>query len=622
MTQQDTLRYKLYKHIQLRNRGGELTRSRKRFVLVGALSLGLVAAACGGSSGPKKPTAADTNNTTETTAAPTEESTTTTAAVTGGTTATTAGGGTTATTKKTTGTTARKSTISSAPSKKVAGGITNVTAAPATAPPQDVQPGGTLIYLKVADGPGLDPIRISNSGNSDGPPAFMIYDMLVYSDLADGVVKPQTAESLTSTDAVVWTLKLQPNIKFSDGTDYDAAAVQYNWKRLQDPSKTAMRKAQADQMAAIDVVDKLTVKITLKSKNAVFPQTVALIPFIASPAAIQAEGDDKFNNAPVGAGPFVLKNWVRDSQMELVRNPTYWRAPLPYLDRVIAKPIQDESQRINTFQAGEANFMYTNLAASSTKLEQGGGVPYPAIINGGTLMYFNTRVKPFNDARARQAVTMAIDRADLNNVDNGGVLKPQHSVFRDDSPFYDPNILQLQYDKAKAQQIFNTLATETGGPLQFNITSFNTGVYNLALPYIQSVLNKYDNVKVTVEPEASAVHQLRVPKGDFQAALYASPFDDPEPSFTSIYVCYAPQTPTGFCDSKFDALVTDQRETLDPAKRIADIKDMQKILYASAPVFFFEKRAAWDFAAPNVQNVKLVNDGLALYDRIWIKAHS
>src|SRR5204862_4888149 len=119
------------------------------------------------------------------------------------------------------------------------------------------------------------------------------------------VVKPQTDESLTSTDAVVWTLKLQPNIKFSDGTDYDAAAVQYNWKRLQDPSKTAMRKAQADQMAAIDVVDKLTVKITLKSKNAVFPQTVALIPFIASPAAIQAEGDDQFNNAPVGAGPVV-----------------------------------------------------------------------------------------------------------------------------------------------------------------------------------------------------------------------------------------------------------------------------------------------------------------------------
>src|SRR4029079_10651910 len=97
------------------------------------------------------------------------------------------------------------------------------------------------------------------------------------------------------------------------------------------------------------------------------------------------------------------------------------------------------------------------------------------------------------------------------------------------------------------------------------------GVYNLALPYFQSVLNKYKNVKVTVEPEASAVHQTRVPRGDFQAALYASPFDDPEPTLTSIYVCNAANSPTGFCDSKFDALVTDQRETLDPNKRIQDI---------------------------------------------------
>jgi peptide/nickel transport system substrate-binding protein len=237
-------------------------------------------------------------------------------------------------------------------------------------------------------------------------------------------------------------------------------------------------------------------------------------------------------------------------------------------------------------------------------------------------MYFNVRVKPFSDVRARQAVTLAIDRADLNKTTNGGVLAPQNSVFRDDSPFFDPGILQLQYDPTKAQQLFDQLAAETGGPLTFNITSFNTGVYNIALPYIQAKLNSYKNVKVTVEPEASAVHQLRVPRGDFQAALYASPFDDPEPAFTSIYVCNAPQTPTGFCDSKFDSLVVDQRETLDPQKRISDIKEMQKILYQQVPVFFFEKRAAWDFGAPNVQNVTLVNDGLALYDRIWIKTHN
>jgi len=77
---------------------------------------------------------------------------------------------------------------------------------------------------------------------------------------------------------------------------------------------------------------------------------------------------------------------------------------------------------------------------------------------------------------------------------------------------------------------------------------------------------------------------------------------------------------TGWCNPQFDKDVADNQATLDPKQRISDIKEAQKIWYAQIPAFHFEKRAAWDFAAPNVQNVTLVNDGLALYDRIWIKS--
>src|SRR4051812_5016917 len=215
-------------------RSGAVSRRGRRgpLALVGVLTIGMIAAACGGGSGPKKPSAADTNSTTASTEQSADTTSTTSQLVTGDSTSTTAavaGGSTVTTAKKTTATTGKKSTITGAPSRAVTGGITNVGATPTTAPRQDAQPGGTLTYLKVADGPGLDPIRISNSGNSDGPPAFMIYDMLVYSDLKDGQVKPQTAESLTSADALVWTLKIKPNIKFSDGTNYDAAAVKFNW---------------------------------------------------------------------------------------------------------------------------------------------------------------------------------------------------------------------------------------------------------------------------------------------------------------------------------------------------------------------------------------------------------
>src|SRR5436190_9296026 len=299
----------------------------KRRLLIGALAAALVLAACGGGSNKSKTAATNPGGVTTTP----EESTSSTTATgdTGTTTATTTAGkgGTSTTAKHTTKTTAKKSSLTSAVgNKSLTGGITNVTAPPATAPSKDVQPGGTITYLKVADVAGYDPILFANSGNSDGGVAFMLFDMLAYSDPKDGQVKPQTAESLTSTDAVTWTLKLRPNIKFTDGTDYDAAAVKFNWERLQNPANSATRAAQANLIQSMDVVDARTLKITLKAKNAVFPQAVALIPFIGSPTAINAKGAN-FRSDPVGAGPFTLKSWTRDSQAVFQRNPKYWNAP-------------------------------------------------------------------------------------------------------------------------------------------------------------------------------------------------------------------------------------------------------------------------------------------------------
>src|SRR4051812_1267570 len=180
--------------------------------------------------------------------------------------------GVTATTAKATATTVRRSTATTAPKKAVnqapTGGLTNVTSAPTTAPSKDIQPGGTITWLKSSEQLGWDPVNISGAGSADGPAAFMLFDVLVYND--NRTVVPQTADSLTSTDGQVWTLKLKSNIKFTDGTPYDAEAVKFNYLRLQDPNNKASRAAQANLIGSMDVVDPLTLKLTLKAKNAVF----------------------------------------------------------------------------------------------------------------------------------------------------------------------------------------------------------------------------------------------------------------------------------------------------------------------------------------------------------------
>jgi peptide/nickel transport system substrate-binding protein len=602
------------RHASLWRRGG-----------VAVVALGMLAAACGG--GTKKSTGTATTSTTAQAASGADTGSTAApgaGAPTTGTSVAASQSATATTVKSSTVTTAKKgstaTTAAAVANKKVTGGITNVTSAPATAPAADIQPGGTITFLKISDIASLDPIALPNSGTNDGPAAAAVFDTLVYSDPIAGQIQPQLASSLTSTDALVWTLKLKPNVKFSDGTPLDAAAVKFNWLRLQDPKNVASRASLANLMASMDVIDSQTLKITLKAKNAVFPSEVALIPFIGSPAAITSEGAG-FASAPVGAGPFLLKSWVRDSQVNFVRNPGYWNAPRPYVDQLIFKFILDETQRANTMIAGGGNLLQTITPSTAAMLQSANEVPTAGVVNGGTLMYFNLRKPPFNDIRARQAVEMAVDRADYAKVLLNGVVEPMDSIFRKTSPYYDPSILQPAYDPAKAQQLLDAYAADNGGPLTFTLTTFSAGDYGPAAQYIQGALMKLKNVNVSVQIEATAVHIAEVNSGAFTAALYGTPFDDPEPTWTSLYTCDANPSPSGFCDSKFDADVADNRVTLDPNQRIADLKDAQKIVYAQLPSFFFERRELWLFETSQVQDVQWANDGLPLLDRMWIKSH-
>src|SRR5205814_9107212 len=113
-----------------------------------------------------------------------------------------------------------------------------------------------------------------------------LYDMLLYTTSTDGSLATQLATWLTSADGLIWTLKLRPNVKFSDGTPYDAAAVKFTWERLQDPKNAAELAGQANEIQSMTVSDPLTLQITLKTMSALFPLAVAEMSFIGSPTAI------------------------------------------------------------------------------------------------------------------------------------------------------------------------------------------------------------------------------------------------------------------------------------------------------------------------------------------------
>ena len=117
----------------------------------------------------------------------------------------------------------------------------------------------------------------------------------------------------------MWTLTLRPGVKFSDGTPYDAAAVEFNWAR--DKASTSALAGAAGLIKSMKVVSPTTLQVTLVAPDSSFNRTVAQqLLFIASPAAIKKEGAS-FGTHPVGAGPFILNSWVRNSQKSFARQP-------------------------------------------------------------------------------------------------------------------------------------------------------------------------------------------------------------------------------------------------------------------------------------------------------------
>src|SRR5205085_448087 len=135
--------------------------------------------------------------------------------------------GTTKTTKAaTTATTTKRAAVSP---------ILQVTSPPAsTDTGEQPQAGGTLTFLANSEIRGMDPLVLSGGSAAGGGPqrGYAVYDMLVYQDPQSGGVSPGVAESVTSSDAQTWTMRLRPNVKFTDGTPFDSAAVKFNWQRI------------------------------------------------------------------------------------------------------------------------------------------------------------------------------------------------------------------------------------------------------------------------------------------------------------------------------------------------------------------------------------------------------
>ncbi|HXF61579.1 MAG TPA: ABC transporter substrate-binding protein, partial [Caldilineaceae bacterium] len=225
--------------------------------------------------------------------------------------------------------------------------------APASAPAAEPaaatgpQRGGQAIVVYKDDLATLDPAVGYDWTN--WPTIKMVFDgLLDYDDTTN--LMPRLAEAMpeVSEDATVYTFKLREGVKFQNGREVVADDVVYSITRVLDPDTASpgagfyvgIKGAQefmdgaASSVEGIQALDKYTVQFTLNSPDVTFLNKMALnFAFIVPKEEVEAAGAD-FGHAPVGTGPFILKEWQPGQYLLFERNPDYFYEGLPYLDSV------------------------------------------------------------------------------------------------------------------------------------------------------------------------------------------------------------------------------------------------------------------------------------------------
>jgi len=500
---------------------------------------------------------------------------------------------------------------------------TETTAAAAdttAAPAADVQTGGSLLYLHQFETRGFDPLLFSGALGSggDAPQAYAVYDTLLYEDQHTGELVPRIAESFESDDATVWTLKLRPDVTFSDGTPYDAEAVKFNWERIADPANQSPNAGAVAGIASMTVVDPLTLEITLASPSSQFPRIVARrVGSIASPTAIREKGAN-LATEPVGAGPFILESWLRDSEARFTRNPNYWDAPKPYIDELIIRQVPDTQQRYNSVLAGEAQLAWFPLNANLGEQAPNDGLQsWSTSPGGGSTYLLNGKKPPFDDVRARQALAHALNLEQLNETVFMGANGVPTTLFSESSPFYDASLTLPQYDKETAQELLDELAAEKGGPLTFTIK--HSASAKSAAEFFQAQLTEFDNLSVSIAEIQNTDILPTAQSGDYEAMSFQISMMDPEPDFYDNFHTGAVRNFVGYSSPEMDAALDAGRVALDDEARAAAYATMQEVFATDVPQVFYNRPIPYMVGAENLHDVEITNY-LTRFEQVWLES--
>ena len=412
-----------------------------------------------------------------------------------------------------------------------------------------------------------------------------VYDGLTARD-AQGNLVPALAESWKRLNPTTWQFVLRKGVKFHNGDDFNAESVKFTLDRATNPETKATIASELSTIAGTEIVDPFTVNVVTKAPDFLLPVRLGeLFGLMLSPKHTNAVGKEAIATKPNGTGPFKLVTWLKNEQMVLEANESYWRGA-PKVKRIIVRPILEDAARIAALQAGEVDLIAPIPHVRIGELKRNDKLVIKTIAAPRIFhVTIDVRKPPFDNVKVRQALNYGVDVNAIVKSLYFGYGTRLATVVDKGALGYDPSVQPYPFDPSKAK----ALLAEAGFPNGFEteLDSFTGSIADHSKP-AEAIVGFLQKIGVKAKQnvfEFAAFGPRRVQNRTAPLFIYSIGNAYLEPSWVLRWMT---QGGLGmhYKNAKLDEMLTRIEATDDPKKRAPQYSDVQKLIKDEAPFIF------------------------------------
>ncbi len=443
--------------------------------------------------------------------------------------------------------------------------------------------------------------------------------------------QPGLAESFKAINPTTWEFKLRRNVKFHDGSAFDANDVLFTMCRVPTvPNSPSPFTLYTKAIKEMEAPDPYTLIIKTAEPYPLLPNELSSVGIISDSLiegekvkfssagckishAMPTTADFNSGKAAIGTGPFKFKSFTKGDRIEFVRNDAYW-GKKPAWDQVIMRPIAAPGSRVAALLSGDVDFIERLPTQDSERVKADKNYRIADVVAARSIFLVMDQFRdpppgvtgtsnknPFRDVKVRRAISMAIDRTAIVKRVMGGAAEPANQLLDKSFSGADPKLPQLQYKPDEAKK----LLAEAGYPNGFSVTLASPNDRYVNDAQVAQVVAQYLSrigIKVIVNTMTSSSFFANRAKYDFGFYLAGWGAQTGEMSSPLRALVATQNKDKGwgvsnfgkYSDPELDKLIDEAMVTVDNAKRAELLAQASKrSMDAMAAVPLHSEKAVW-----------------------------